>query len=227
MIIYRSTEDTTKTIRMSDLKRLYPNISFPKEVTNEQLEFLNIPYTAEEYVPPTPPEPTLAELKDEKARAIQNRSNSLMKQISDGYSDGEIKTFEQQNLGALDILNGVYDTENALFVIALLKNRLDTDEPTIGEIEAFATKIRTNYTNASIYTSIVVGTQQHLELLVREAETKEEVEAINENYIPDVPTQEESPEETEEEPEVTPTPEEPEEDPEAETDPEEEPEPSE
>ena len=179
MIIYRSIEDTTKTIRMSDLKKMYPNISCPKEVTNEQLEFLNIPYTAEEYVPPTPPEPTLEQLKAEKARAIQDRSNTLMEQISDGYTDGEIKTFEQQNLGALDILNGTYDSENAMFVIALLKNRLAKTDVTNEEIIAFANKIRTNYTNASAYTSLVVGTQQHLELLVREAETKEEVEAID------------------------------------------------
>ena len=210
MIIYRSIEDTTKTIRMSDLKRMYPNISFPKEVTDEQLEFLNIPYTAEEYVPPAPPAPTLEEVKAEKARDIQNRSNSLMNYISDGYSDGEIKTFEQQNLGALDILNGTYDTENAMFVIALLKARLGKPEVTIEEMEAFATKIRTNYTNASAYTSLVVGTQQHLELLVREAETIEEVEAINAMFTPSVE------ETTDSEPE--------EEEPEAETDPEEEPE---
>ena len=200
MIIYRSIEDTTKTIRMSDLKKMYPNISFPKEVTNEQLEFLNIPYTAEEYVPPAPPEPTLEQLKAEKARAIQNRSNTLMEQISDGYTDGEIKTFEQQNLGALDILNGTYDSENAMFVISLLKNRLAKADVTNEEITAFATKIRTNYTNASAYTSLVVGTQQHLELLVREAETKEEVEAIDSYFtpvVPDVPAAE--PEEDEDE----------------------------
>ena len=175
---------------MYDLKKLYPNISFPKEVTNEQLAFLNIPYTAEEYVPPTPPEPTLAQVKAEKTKAIQNRSNVLMEQISDGYTDGEIKTFEQQNLGAIDILNGTYDSENAMFVIALLKNRLAKADPTNEEITAFATKIRTNYTNASAYTSLVVGIQQHLELLVREATTKEEVEAINENFEPVVPTPE-------------------------------------
>ena len=126
-----------------------------------------------------------------------------MEQISEGYTDGEIKTFEQQNLGALDILNGTYDSENAMFVIALLKNRLAKEEPTIEEIEVFATKIRTNYTNASAYTSLVVGMQQHLELLVREAETKEEVEAIDENFNPVVPTIEpvvEEPEKSEEEP---------------------------
>lgn len=195
MIIYRSTEDPNKTIRMYDLKKMYPNISFPKEVTNEQLEFLNIPYTAEEYVPPTPPEPTLEQVKAEKAKAIQDRSNILMKQISDGYSDGEIKTFEQQNLGALDILNGTFDTENAIFVIALLKVRLNKAEPTAEEITAFANKIRTNYTNASAYTSLVVGTQQHLELLVREAETKEDVDAIDANFAPVAPTAEAEPEE--------------------------------
>ena len=217
MIIYRSTEDTTKTIRMSDLKKLYPNVSFPKEVTNEQLEFLNIPYTAEEYVPPTPPEPTLEQLKAEKARAIQNRSNILMEQISEGYTDGEIKTFEQQNLGALDILKGTYDSENAMFVIALLKNRLAKSEVTDEEIIAFATKIRTNYTNASAYTSLVVGMQQHLELLVREATTKEEVEAIDEYFVPVVPSPEETPEET---PAVTPEEDEDPEDVIDETDPE-------
>lgn len=203
MIIYRSIEDTTKTIRISDLKKMYPNISFPKEVTTEQLAFLNIPYTAEEYVAPEPTPPTLEEVKTQKTRNIQNRSNSLMTQISTGYSDGEIKTFEQQNLGALDILNGIYDTENALFVIALLKARLGKTEVTTEEMEAFATKIRTNYTNASAYTSLVVGTQQHLELLVREAETIEEVEAINDFFTPS-------------EPEATPVEEESEE---AETDP--------
>lgn len=217
MIIYRSIEDTTKTIRMSDLKKLYPNVSFPKEVTNEQLEFLNIPYTAEEYVPPTPPEPTLEQLKAEKARAIQNRSNILMEQISEGYTDGEIKTFEQQNLGALDILKGTYDSENAMFVIALLKNRLAKSEVTDEEIIAFATKIRTNYTNASAYTSLVVGMQQHLELLVREATTKEEVEAIDEYFVPVIPSPEETPEET---PAVTPEEDEDPEDVIDETDPE-------
>ena len=195
MIIYRSTEDPNKTIRMYDLKKMYPNTSFPKEVTNEQLGFLNIPYTAEEYVPPTPPEPTLDQVKVEKARAIQDRSNILMRQISDGYSDGEIKTFEQQNLGALDILSGNFNTENAIFVIALLKVRLNKAEPTAEEITEFANKIRTNYTNASAYTSLVVGTQQHLELLVREAETKEDVNAIDANFAPVAPTAEEEPEE--------------------------------
>lgn len=224
MIIYRSIEDPTKTIRIYDLKRMYPNISFPKEVTNEQLEFLEIPYTAEEYVPPAPPEPTLDQVKTEKTRAIQDRSNMLMQQISDGYTDGEIKTFEQQNLGALDILNGTYDSENAMFVIALFKVRVGKEDPTIEEIEEFANRIRTNYTNASAYTSLVVGMQQHLELLVREATTKEEIAAIDANFIPVVPTPVvEEPEEEPEEPTVN------NEDPESEeiveeTDPEEEPE---
>lgn len=188
MIIYRSIEDQTKTIRMYELKKLYPNISFPKEVTNEQLAFLNIPYTAEEYVPPTPPAPTLEEVKAQKTKAIQDRSNDLMQQISEGYTDGEIKTFEQQNLGALDILNSTYDSENAIFVISLLKVRIAKEEPTVAEIEEFANKIRTNYTNASAYTSLVVGTQQHLELLVREATTIEEVEAIDANFTPVIPS---------------------------------------
>ena len=188
MVIYRSIEDQTKTIRMYELKKLYPNISFPKEVTNEQLAFLNIPYTAEEYVPPTPPAPTLEEVKAQKTRAIQDRSNELMQQISEGYTDGEITTFEQQNLGALDILNGTYDSENAIFVISLLKVRIAKEEPTVAEIEEFANKIRTNYTNASAYTSLVVGTQQHLELLVREATTIEEVEAIDANFTPVIPS---------------------------------------
>ena len=210
MIIYRSIEDTNKTIRMYDLKKMYPNISFPKEVTNEQLAFLNIPYTAEEYVPPTPPEPTLDEVKAQKARAIQDRSNILMKQISDGYSDGEIKTFEQQNLGALDILNNNFDTENAQFVISLLKVRINNTDPSNDDIVTFANRIRTNYTNASAYTSLVVGIQQHLELLVREATTKEEVEAIDSNFMPILPetppvVEEETTEEETEEPVSEPT----------------------
>ena len=210
MIIYRSTVDPTKTIGISQLKKAYPNISFPKSVTNEQLQFLNLPYTAEEYIPPEPAAPTLDQLKRQKASDIQRRSNDLMQVISEGYTDGEIKTFEQQNLGALDIIEGVLDTENAQFVIALLKVRLGKEEPTLAEIEEFAHRIRNNYIRASAYTSLVVGTQQHLELLVREATTSEEVEAIEANF--EAPTS--APETPSEEPE--------EEEPEAETDPEDE-----
>lgn len=200
MIIYRSIENPDNTIRMAQLKKMYPNISFPKEVTNEQLAFLNIPYTAEEYVPPEPAAPTLDQLKRQKASDIQRRSNDLMQVISEGYTDGEIKTFEQQNLGALDILNGNTNTENAQFVISLLKVRIANAEPTNEEIIAFANKIRSNYTNASVYTSLVVGTQQHLELLVREAETSEEVEAIDADFNISTETSAEEPVEETEEP---------------------------
>ena len=171
---------------------------------------MNLPYTAEEYIPPEPAAPTLDQLKQQKALEIQRRSNDLMQIISEGYTDGEIKTFEQQNLGALDIINGTLNTENAQFVISLLKVRLNKTEPTLEEITEFANRIRNNYINASVYTSLVVGTQQHLELLVREATTAEEVEAIDANF--EVPTS--APETPSEEPE--------EEEPEAETDPEDE-----
>jgi len=125
----------------------------------------------------SPDEPTLDELKETKCTAIRAESDRRIAIIQDGYSQGEIKTFEQQHKGALNILSGDETTREAQFVIALLTGRLGR-APTTEEKTAFATLICTNYDNAASATAATVGEQQRLELAVRSAETKYEIEAI-------------------------------------------------
>lgn len=128
-------------------------------------------------IEPAPPEPTLEELKELKCAAIRAESDRRITIIQEGYSQGEIKTFEQQHKGALDILSGDETTQEAQFVIALLNGRLGK-EPAAEEKAAFATQICTNYSNAAAATAVIVGEQQRLELEARSATTKEELQAI-------------------------------------------------
>ena len=121
--------------------------------------------------------PTLEELKGSKCAAIRAESDRRITIIQEGYSQGEIKTFEQQHKGALDILSGDETTQEAQFVIALLNGRLGR-EPVAEEKAVFATQICTNYSNAAAATALIVGEQQRLELEARSATTKEELQAI-------------------------------------------------
>lgn len=128
-------------------------------------------------IEPVSPEPTLEALKELKCAAIRAESDRRITIIQEGYSQGEIKTFEQQHKGALDILSGDETTQEAQFVIALLTGRLGR-EPAAEEKAAFATQVCTNYSNAAAATALIVGKQQRLELATRFATTKEELQAI-------------------------------------------------
>ena len=84
-------------------------------------------------IEPALPEPTLEELKELKCAAIRAESDRRITIIQEGYSQGEIKTFEQQHKGALDILSGDETTQEAQFVIALLNGRLGREPAAEGK----------------------------------------------------------------------------------------------
>ena len=121
--------------------------------------------------------PTLDELKEAKCAQIRAESDARISLLEQGYSMGEVKTFEQQYSGAAAIITSNLSHEHALFVQDLLTVRLGRT-PTPEEVVAFAQKIIYNYDTAKAYTVNILGTQQRLENEVRACTTAEEVEAI-------------------------------------------------
>lgn len=129
------------------------------------------------------PEPTLNELKEAKGAEIRTVSERAIKYLQEGYTLGEINTFEQQYLGALEIIkNGVADdisamSKDAQFVVVLAATR-----SIVGGVEnspqELAQKIIANYTAAAEYTRHVLGVQQGLETRARNAKTAEELQEI-------------------------------------------------
>lgn len=137
-------------------------------------------YTPEEWLAahpqPEPPEPDIDELKAAKIAEILAISAAKMAVIEEGYSDGEVKTFEQQYAGACDIKAG-RDTIAAQFVAALASKRSE-----VGGVEVtpkqLAERIIANYTAAKEYTAVILGVQQGLETRVHLAQTVEGVAAV-------------------------------------------------
>lgn len=115
--------------------------------------------------------------KARKIAWIQAESNRRIAAVRQGYTDGEIQSFEQQHIGALYILSGDETTTEAQFVLALLEGRLG-HAPTAEAKTAFATLICNNYNTAATASAAIVGTQQRLELQARAAETEADLDAI-------------------------------------------------
>ncbi len=97
--------------------------------------------------------------------------------LEQGYTMGEVKTFEQQYSGAKAIVASNPVHEHALFVQDLLTVRIGRT-PTTEELIAFANRIILNYDTAKAYTLNIIGTQQYLENLVKACTTAEEIEAV-------------------------------------------------
>lgn len=118
-------------------------------------------------------------VKANKTQEIHEHSNELVAELEKGYTAGEVKTFEQQYLGAKDIQDGNKNTKNALFVIAILKGRLGIeDEPTDEQMALFSQLIINNYTTATTRTAKIIVKQQKLEIDIINATTAQEVADI-------------------------------------------------
>lgn len=125
---------------------------------------------------PDPPEPSLDELKAAKIAEILAISEAKMAVIEEGYSPGEVKTFEQQYDGACDIKAG-RDTVAAQFVAALAAKRSEVGGVEVTP-EQLADRIIANYTAAKEYTAVILGVQQGLETRVYLAQTAEDIARI-------------------------------------------------
>ena len=127
--------------------------------------------------PPIPYVPTLDKLKEAKCVQIRAESDARISMLEQGYTMGEVKTFEQQYSGAKAIVASNPVHEHALFVQDLLTVRIGRT-PTTEELIAFANRIILNYDTAKAYTVNIIGTQQYLENLVKACTTAEEIEAV-------------------------------------------------
>jgi len=123
-----------------------------------------------------PDEITLDELKEAKTAEIQGISNELFNQMQEGYTLGEIASFERQKLGAKDILAG-RSTEDSAYVTAIALERAKGSSTKFTPTD-LAKKIIANVVEAEQAMTSLLGYQQRLEVAVREATTKEQVEAI-------------------------------------------------
>jgi hypothetical protein len=94
-----------------------------------------------------------------------------------GYTVGEVQSFEQQRRGAVDILAGNTETEDAQYVAALAAARAAAGDSSITALE-LAGRIAANAAAAAQATIAILGLQQGLEVRARAATTPEELEGI-------------------------------------------------
>ena len=119
----------------------------------------------------------LAVAKTAKIAEIQAASDAAIAQLESGYTQGEIKSFDRQRQGAIDILAENATTADAQYVAALAAARAasgDADCTTTW----LAQRIKENADTAAAYTIQILGKQQGLEATVRAAMTVEDVEAV-------------------------------------------------
>ena len=119
----------------------------------------------------------LAVAKTAKIAEIHAASDAAIAQLESGYTHGEIKSFDRQRQGAIDILAENATTADAQYVAALASARAaagDADCTTAW----LAQRIKDNADTAAAYTIAILGKQQGLEATVRAAATVEDVEAV-------------------------------------------------
>lgn len=115
--------------------------------------------------------------KAAKIAEIQAASNAAIAMLESGYTQGEVKSFDRQRQGALDILAENTTTADAQYVAALAAARTAAGDS--GCTTAWLVqRIKDNSDTAAAYTIQILGKQQGLEATVRVAETVEDVEAV-------------------------------------------------
>lgn len=138
-------------------------------------------YTPEEWAEISPmqkPEaPTLDELKATRAADIRSIASIKALALEEGYSLGEVHSFEQQYQGARDVLAGNNNTVAAQFVISLAVKRSEVGGVEMAA-EELAQMIINNYTVAKECIVLILGIQQGLETKIRNATTSEQVSSV-------------------------------------------------
>ena len=129
---------------------------------------------------PAPPEPTFEELKASKKAQITAYYDRVMATAKEGYSAGEIETWDVQRKGAADILAGE-TSEEAVFVTELAAARSEASGVTI-TAEQLAARIMANVEAANALIRAALGKQQGECDRADAAETPEELEAITPSF---------------------------------------------
>lgn len=126
---------------------------------------------------PEPPQPSFEELRERKKREILAYYDRVMATAKEGYSAGEIETWDVQRQGAADILAGDTSTTEAQFVSALAAGRSAASGQTI-TAEYLAQRIQANVAAAQALSLAALGKQQGEYDLAEAATTPEELAAI-------------------------------------------------
>lgn len=129
---------------------------------------------------PAPPEPTFEELKASKKAQITAYYDRVMAKAKEGYSAGEIETWDVQRKGAADVLAGETSVE-AVFVAELAAARSEAGGSTI-TAEQLAGRIMANVEAANALIRAALGKQQGECDRADAAETPEELEAITPSF---------------------------------------------
>lgn len=174
--IYDEQEFTS----LYELRKAMPTVSLPVSPQDADLVALGVVIieVAEETE-----DLTLEERKDIKAHNIRMTSERKIQAIQEGYTLGEVNTFEQQYTGAVEILKtGVASdvtkmSKDAQFVVGLARGRSEVGGVDISP-EELSQKIVDNYNAAKEYTVAVLSIQQGLETRVRLASSREDLAAI-------------------------------------------------
>lgn len=163
-----------------ELRKAMPTVSLPAVPQDADLVTLGVDIreVAEETE-----ELTLEERKDITAHQIRMISERKIQAIQEGYTLGEINTFEQQYAGAVEILKtGVASditkmSKDAQFVIGLARGRSKVGSVVITP-EELSQKIVNNYSTAKEYTVTVLSIQQGLETRIRMVTSVEDLGTI-------------------------------------------------
>ncbi|WP_302795293.1 hypothetical protein [Cloacibacillus evryensis] len=126
---------------------------------------------------PEPPEPTFEELQASKKAQILAYYDHVMATAKEGYSAGEVDTWDIQRQGAADILAGDTSTTEAQFVISLAAGRSAASGRTI-TAEYLAQRIQANVAAAQTLSLAALGKQQGEYDLAEAATTPEELASI-------------------------------------------------
>lgn len=107
-----------------------------------------------------------------KRNEIWGAGDAILAKVKANYTEAEIESWSKQEQGAEDIKSGNTETEAALFVIAIAQNRgIETN--------ILVEKILNNVKNYGALSSKVIGEQQRLDDLIKQAEIDNDIDKLN------------------------------------------------
>ena len=170
MSIIKRTADNSYVIDKNGLPYHIPNEGeFAEEwaEVNAYAELHPDEVTLEE-----PYEPTFEELVSAKRAEIWNTGDYILAQVKTRFTQSEIESWPKQEQGAKDIQAGNTETDAALFVTSIAQNRgIETN--------ILVEKILNNVKNYGALSSKVIGEQQRLDDLIKQAEIDNDIDKLN------------------------------------------------
>ena len=107
-----------------------------------------------------------------KRNEIWSAGDTILAKVKANYTEAEIESWPKQEQGAKDIQAGNTETEAALFVTAIAQNRgIETN--------ILVEKILNNVKNYGALSSKVIGEQQRLDDLIKQAEIDDDIDKLN------------------------------------------------